>query len=174
MDSHRPNHASGGGKQARKAAQKARKVEKYKRGRGGRRHQNKLPNYGRHPSPKHELMKGIEGMEIDEENSNNNNNNNNNNNKTGDDVGKSSEIKNERVNGKKNGNADRAPPKKQAISSGQRTLASLQRRHNYLVNYIKNTKASIALRQEEIKKDMARKEVAIKKEDEMDVDIDIS
>jgi hypothetical protein len=53
-------------------------------------------------------------------------------------------------------------------------LASLQRRRNYLVNYIKNTKASIALRQEEIKKDMARKEVAIKKEDEMDVDIDIS
>jgi hypothetical protein len=168
MDSHRPNHASGGGKQARKAAQKARKVEKYKIGRGGRRHQNKLPNYGRHPSPQHELIKGIEGMEIDEENGNKNSN------KTGDDIGKSSEIKKDRGNGKKNGNADRAPPKKQASSSGQRTLASLQRRHKYLVNYIKNTKASIALRQGEIKKDMARKEVAIKKEDEMDVDIDIS
>jgi hypothetical protein len=153
MDSHHPNHASGGGKQARKAAQKARKVEKYKSGRGGRRHQNKLPNYGRHPSPQHELIKGIEGMKIDEENGN----------KTGDDIGKSSEIKNDRGNGKKNSNADRAPPKKQASSSGQRTLALLQRRHNYLVNYIKNTKASIALRQEEIKK-----------EDEMDVDIDIS
>jgi hypothetical protein len=107
-------------------------------------------------------------MEIDKENGNKNSN------KTGDDIGKSSEIKSDRGNGKKNGNVDRAPPKKQASSSGQRTLASLQRRHNYLVNYIKNTKASIALRQEEIKKDMARKEVAIKKEDEMDVDIDIS
>jgi hypothetical protein len=172
MDSHRPNHASGGGKQARKAAQKARKVEKYKRGRGGRRHRNKLPNYGRHPSPEHELIKGIEGMEIDEDNGKENGM------KTseaiGKENGKSSEIKNDRENSKKNGNADRAPPKKQASSSGQRTLASLHRRQNYLVNYIKNTKASIALRQEEITKDKAHKEVAIKKEDEMDINIDIS
>jgi hypothetical protein len=166
MDSNRATYPPSGGKALTKAEKQAQKWQRYKCGRSSRRQRNKFPSYGRHRSPQQELIKPYggeldDGTELDKESSG---------------YGK---IHNTTLRKK----ATITYPSAKADAAN--TLAELRRRHDELAEYIKETKKSIALDQEALLKDKARhifqqmrkkqqQDAAVKKEDEMGMDIDIS
>jgi hypothetical protein len=181
MDSNRATYPPSGGKAFTRAEKRARNVQNYKRGRASRRQRNKFPDYGRHRSPQQELFKAFgseleNGMELDKD--------------EGDEKDKAKDIeggKESKANGKtyniplqKNASMTYTSPK----ANGAHTLAELRHRQDELAEYIKETKKSIALDQEALLKDKSRhafqrmrkkqQDAAVKKEDEMGMDIDIS
>jgi hypothetical protein len=182
MDSNRATYPPSGGKALTKAEKQAQKWQSYKRGRSSRRQRNKFPNYGRHRSPQQELIKPYggeldDGMELDKAD--------------GEEEDKAKDMEGDKESSG-DGKIYNTPLRKKATitypsakADAANTLAELRRRHDELAEYIKETKKSIALDQEALLKDKARhifqqmrkkqqQDAAVKKEDEMGMDIDIS
>jgi hypothetical protein len=172
MDSNRATYPPSGGKALTKAEKRARKVQNYKRGRSSRRQRNKFPNYDRHGSPQQELIKVYggeldDGMELDKV--------------EGEEKSKENDMDSDKES-KEDGKAYNMPPRTKA--DGASTLVQLRQRHDELAEYIKDTKKSIALGQEALMKEKARhayqkmkkkqQEAAVKMEDDMEMDTDIS
>jgi hypothetical protein len=172
MDSNRATYPPSGGKALTKAGKRARKVQNYKRGKSSRRQRNKFPNYDRHRSPQQELIKVYggeldDGMELDKVD--------------GEEKSKEKDMDSDKES-KENGKIYNIPLRTKA--NGASTLAQLRQRHDELAKYINDTKKSTALGQEALMKEKARhsyqkmkkeqQEAAVEKEDEKEMDIDIS